>query len=178
MAAVPAYDSAAMHAPLPERVDVERAVATGRVYAGSLPLSAFARLAGLLADTRGEVRFELRFGRNPIGQRMATLQADTALPLVCQATLDRFELPVRVDARLGMIANEADEAGLPEGYEAVLMDAGLVDPLALVEDELILAVPVIARKPGAELLHPAPAPEGEDDRPHPFAALANLRREP
>lgn len=166
-----------MHAPLPERVDVERAVATGREYSGCLPLAAFARLGGMLADTRGEVRFGLRFGRNAIGQRMATLQAETALPLVCQATLERFELPVQVHTRLGLIADEADEAGLPEGYEAALMDQGLVDPLALVEDELILAVPVIPRRPGTEVLDPAPAPEGEEGRPHPFAALAGLKRD-
>ncbi|MCC6594140.1 MAG: DUF177 domain-containing protein [Xanthomonadales bacterium] len=158
-------------------MDVERAVATGRVYSGSVPLSVFERLAGLLADTRGELRFELKFGRNEIGQRMATLQADAALPLVCQTTLDRFELPVRVDVRLGLIADEADEAGLPEGFEAALMDAGLVDPLALLEDELILAVPVIARKPGVEVNAPAPAPAVEEERPHPFAALAGFKRE-
>lgn len=166
-----------MHAPLPEQVDVERAVATGRVYAGTLPLSAFTRTASLLADTRGEVRFELEFGRNSIGQRMATLRAETALPLVCQVTLERFELPVRVETRLGLIAAEEDEAGLPEGYEAALMDQGQVDPLGLIEDELILAVPVIARKPGAELLDPAPAPVVAEERPHPFAALAGLKRE-
>lgn len=167
-----------MHAPLPERIDVERAVATGRVYAGSVPLSAMLRLTSLLADDRGEVRYQLRFGRNAIHQKMVEMQAETALPLICQASLERFELPVQVQARLGFVRDESDEAGLPEGYEAALTDEGFVDPLALIEDELILAVPVIPRNPDVATLQPAPAPESaaDDERPNPFAALAALKR--
>ena len=122
-----------MHAPLPERIDVERAVATGRVYAGSVPLSAMPRLTSLLADDRGEVRYQLQFGRNAIHQKMVEMHAETALPLICQASLERFELPVQVQVRLGFVRDEADEAGLPEGYEAALTDEGFVDPLALIE---------------------------------------------
>ena len=168
-----------MHAPLPEQIEIERAVTTGRIYAGSAALAAFPRLTSLLADTRGEVTFELAFGRNVIGQKMVRMQASTALPLICQATLDRFELPVEIDTRLGFVKDEADASGLPEDYEPALMDAGMVDPLALIEDELILAIPVIPRKPGAEVQELAPAPETVAvvaDRPNPFTALAALKR--
>jgi uncharacterized protein len=167
-----------MHAPLPERIEVERAVATGRVYAGSVPLSAMPRLTSLLADARGEVRYQLKFGRNALHQKMVEMQAQAGLPLICQASLERFELPVQVEARLGFVRDESDEAGLPEGYEAALTDEGFVDPLALIEDELILAVPVIPRNPDVAMLEPAPAPELEADakRPNPFAALAGLKR--
>ncbi len=167
-----------MLTPLPERIDVERAVTTGRVYAGVLPLAALPRLTSLLADAQGEVRYELSFGRNVIGQRSVALLADTALPLICQATLDRFELPVHVDTHLGFVKDETDDAGLPEGYEAALTDEGLVDPAALIEDELILAIPVVPRKPDARLQQPAAEPEGEADagRPNPFAALTALKR--
>jgi hypothetical protein len=81
-----------MHAPLPERIEVERAVATGRVYAGSVPLSAMPRLTSLLADARGEVRYQLKFGRNALHQKMVEMQAQAGLPLICQASLERFEL--------------------------------------------------------------------------------------
>lgn len=167
-----------MHTPLPERVDIERAVATGRVYAGVLPLARLPRLVGLLADANGEVRYQLSFGRNAIGQRSVALQADTALPLTCQATLDRFEFPVHIDAHLGFVRDEAEDAGLPEGYEATLTDDGMVDPVALIEDELILAIPVVPRKPDAVVKNPVAAPEqdADDGRPNPFAALTALKR--
>jgi uncharacterized protein len=167
-----------MLTPLPERIEVERAVTTGRVYVGVLPLAALPRLVGLLADAQGEVRYELQFGRNAIGQRSVALVADAALPLICQTTLDRFEFPVHVDTHLGFVKDETEDAGLPEGFEATLTDDGMVDPAALIEDELILAIPVIPRKPDAQVQQPAAVPEGEaaSGRPNPFAALTALKR--
>jgi uncharacterized protein len=168
-----------MLTPLPERIEVERAVTTGRVYAGVLPLANLPRLTSLLADAQGEVSYELKFGRNAIGQRSVSLQADAALPLTCQATLDRFEFPVHIDAHLGFVKDEADDAGLPEGYEAALTDDGMVDPAALIEDELILAIPVVPRKPDAVLKQPAAKPEeaADEQRPNPFAALTALKQQ-
>jgi len=168
-----------MHAPLPEQIEVERAVTTGRIYAGSVKLDAFPRLLSLLADADGEVHFELAFARNVMGQKMLKMQVNTALPLICQATLDRFELPVELDTKLGFVKEEADASGLPEDYEPALMDGGMVNPLALIEDELILAIPVIPRKPDAQVLILAAAPEtgaAVADRPNPFTALAALKR--
>ena len=167
-----------MHVPLPEQIDVERAVATGRIYAGSFPLANLPRLTSLLAGSDGEVRFELKFGRNVIEQRMVEMLVETGFPLVCQTSLDTFVLPVQIDTRLGFVKDEADDAGLPEGFEPALTEAGMVDPAALIEDELILAVPVVPRKPGAAVKQPTMESEGEavDERPHPFAGLASLKR--
>lgn len=168
-----------MLAPLPDRIDVERAVSTGRIYSGTFQLAALSRLTNMLADDRGVVHYELKFARNMIGQRMVTMHAETSLPLICQATLERFELPVAIDTRIGFVRDEADADGLPEGYEPALTDEGLVDPAALIEDELILAVPVIPRNPDAVLDVPAldePESATATDRPNPFSALAALKR--
>lgn len=171
------YDSAAMLAPLPDQIEVERAVATGREYSGQLPLERLARLQGMLHDSQGQVAYTLRFGRTVIGQPMVEVEADTALPLLCQSSLERFELPVAVRTRLGLISREEDESGLPEGYEPCLMQQGLVDPLALIEDELILTVPVIARNPAlAQSEREQEAPVEVEAKPNPFAALAALKR--
>lgn len=169
-----------MLAPLPDRIDVERAVSTGRIYSGTFQLAGLSRLTNMLADGEGEVRYELKFARNSIGQRMVEMHAETALPLICQATLERFELPVQIDTRIGFVRDEADADGLPEGYEPALTDEGMIDPAALIEDELILAVPVIPRNPDAVLDVPALREEPESatatDRPNPFSALAALKR--
>jgi uncharacterized protein len=167
-----------MLAPLPDQIEIERAVGTGRVYAGTIALKLLPRLTSMLADAAGEVRYELKFGRNMLGQRMVAMHAECALPLICQTSLERFELPIQLDAQLGFVKEEADAAGLPEGFEPTLINDGMVDPAALIEDELILVVPVIPRKPDATLKLPAQEPEGETEakRPNPFLALAALKR--
>jgi uncharacterized protein len=165
-----------MSALLPDRIEVERAVATGRVYEGVLPLARLERLAGMLHDVQGEVRYALRFARTALHQPMVTVEVDTALPLLCQTTLERFEQVVSVRSRIGLIVREEEESGLPEGFEPALMDHGWVDPQALIEDELILMVPVVARKPDARLPAAEAAMIEAEERPNPFAALAALKK--
>lgn len=142
------------------------------------------RLASSLADDNGAVRFELEFGRDELGVAFIDLRAETALPLTCQRTLDRFELPVKIAQRLGLIVSEADEAALPPGYEALLVDNGEVRPADVIEDELILAVPVVPLSPAADgegamqwrAEDPSAPDEAESSRPNPFAALARLKK--
>ena len=88
-------------------------------------------------------------------------------------------MPVQMVQRLGLIRDEADEAGLPEGYEPLLVpDDGMLRPAELVEDELILAVPVVPVMPGTEAVEQDwPATEKKYRQANPFAALAALKKQ-
>jgi uncharacterized protein len=107
---------------------------------------------------------------------------ETALPLVCQRSLQRFLLPVVIEQRFGLVRGgedaEADEAGLPGGYEALAVgDDGELRPADLVEDELILAVPLVPAMPGSEAVeHDWAATAEEEAVANPFAALAALKK--
>jgi len=101
---------------LPENVDAWRMVQARRRFEGKLPLAALKRLAADLAAADGDAAYDLEFDKDEFGVAYLHVRADAVLPLVCQRTLDRFDFPVRVDTRLGLIVNEADEAGLPPGY--------------------------------------------------------------
>ena len=163
---------------VPETLDAWRMVAARRQFEGCVPLSAMDRLAGSLADTEGECRYALEFGRDALQVPYVELSIEAGLTLVCQRSLERFVFPVKTVQRLGLIRDEADEAALPEGYEALLVPAdGRLHPLDLVEDELILAMPVVAVGPGTEALEgdwpqAADAP-GQDN---PFAALSAWKK--
>lgn len=163
---------------LPEPIDAWRMVATRRELEGRLPLAAFTRLADSLVDTRGSVTWSLQFDTDSLRIPYVEVRIETALPLLCQRSLERFELPVQVVQRLGLLRDEADEAGLPEGYEPLLVPAdGRLEPAALVEDELILAVPVLPVAPHTEAMaHDWPAPVEEAEAVNPFAALAALKK--
>lgn len=166
--------------PVPEVLDAWRMVAARRGVEGRVPLSSLARLSDSLVDTEGEVVFSLDFGTDGLQVPYVELKVRAGLPLQCQRTLDRFVLPVEIDQRLGLIRDEADEAALPPGYEALLMPAdGMLQPVELVEDELILAVPVVPVKPGTEAMERDWAPGAEElERANPFAALSTLKNKP
>lgn len=165
---------------VPETLDAWRQVTARRGFEGRVPLASLDRLAELLAEPEGDVSFTLDFDRDSFGVAYVALTASADLPLLCQRTLERFMLPVRIDQRMGLIQQEADEAGLPPGYEPLLVDAsGELRPLDLVEDELILAVPVVPVAPDTEVVERewgSTAAEGAPERPNPFAALASLKK--
>jgi uncharacterized protein len=163
---------------LPATVDAWRMVQARRRFEGSIALAAMPRLAADLAEPAGEVSFVLEFDRDALGVPFLHVRADAALPLVCQRSLDRFELPVRVDSRLGLIAEEADEAALPPGYEPLLTPDGELRLADVVEDELILAVPDVPVRPGSEHVDRTwgePAGDEEPAPKNPFEALKTMK---
>ena len=162
---------------VPEVLDAWRMVAARRVFEGTLPLSSMARLRDVLHDDEGVVRYTLEFDSDALQVPYVELRIDAALPLECQRTLQRFLQPVQLVQRLGLIREESDEAGLPEGYEPLLVpDDGMLRPADLVEDELILAVPVVPAMPGAEAMEKDwPVQADEMEQASPFAALARLK---
>ncbi|MBN6149292.1 DUF177 domain-containing protein [Xanthomonas sp. AmX2] len=169
-----------MSANVPELLDAWRMVAARRMFEGRLPLSAMTRLQDSLADTEGECRYTLEFGRDEVLQvSYVELGIETALPLICQRSLQRFLLPVSMVQRMGLIRDEADEAALPPEYEALLVpDDGMLRPQDLVEDELVLAVPLVPVAPGSEAVEQDwPATEEELSKANPFAALAALKKQ-
>lgn len=170
---------------VPEVLDAWRLVAARRGVEGHLPLSALKRLEGSLLDTEGNVRFALEFDRDALQVPYVEVRIDAELPLECQRSMERFLLPVQIVQRLGLIRDEADEAALPPGYEPLLVpEDGMLRTTELVEDELILAVPVVPVRPGSEAMERDwPADEAEQDaaqseRPNPFAALSALKSKP
>lgn len=150
-------------------------VSARRYFEGTFPLSAFTRLKDSLVDTEGECRFTLEFGHDDMNQAFVQVHAEASLPLQCQRTLERYLQPVTVNQRLGLITSEAQESALQEGVEPLLVpESAELRAIDLVEDELILALPVVPINPESSL------PEAvwrldDDEKPHPFAALSALK---
>lgn len=154
-------------------------VAARREFEGRIPLSAMTRLRDSLVDVEGEVRYALAFDTDSLKVPFVELRIEAELPLECQRSLQRFLQPVRMVQRLGLIRDEADEAALPPEYEPLLVPADdLLRPAELVEDELILALPVVPVSPDAEAVERDFAPTVEETaQANPFAALAGWKKE-
>ncbi|MEO8746354.1 MAG: YceD family protein [Rhodanobacter sp.] len=150
-----------------------------RSFSGCLPVEKLSRLCETLADSAGEVAYVLDFGCDDHQVCYVDVSADTALQLTCQRTLQPFAFPVRVSTRLGMIRHEQDEAGLPPDYEPLLVPSdGRINPADLIEEELLLAMPLVAinpdssMEPAAALSEVDPADSPEEN---PFAVLRRLK---
>ncbi len=154
---------------LPEHVDVARLAARSARLQSVTPVSAMARLAALLVDAKGSVGSDLRFS----DRQWIDGEASATVRVTCQRCLE--PMSVALDARI-RLAVDADEDQLPDDREAVMSDNGDLSPLALVEDELILALPIVPMHAEGECSvrlaeNPAPA-----ERESPFAVLQQLKK--
>lgn len=150
-----------------------------RSFDGAVALTAMPRLAAALDEASGTCRFRLQFDRDSLGIACLDIEADAEVGLVCQRSLESYRQPLSVRQRIGLIRRESDEAGLPADYVPVVVpEDGLLRPLDLIEDELLLSIPDIPVKPGSE---PVERSFGDADTveepetPNPFAALAALK---
>jgi uncharacterized protein len=163
---------------LPQRIDPYRLAEQRRELRGTMSLADMRRIAPLLSSAAGEVQVEMRFGIDERRVHYVRGHVSAALEMTCQRCLGRIGVPVEADFALGVVRSEAEGERLGEEYEALVAAQG---PLALadvVEDELILALPVVALHetecaPQAEAPAPVPA---ELERRSPFEALRELKK--
>ncbi|HEY8683036.1 MAG TPA: YceD family protein [Rhodanobacter sp.] len=158
-------------------------VSARRSFEGTLPIATMSRLCEVLASADGLVQFELDFGRDDLGTDYVDVRAQASLSLICQRTLEPFVLPVAVNARLGLIRLERDEAGLPPDCEPLLVaENGRLNPADVIEDELLLVLPLVPVNPDSSLPDEVTGYEPEDDSAgderseNPFAVLRELKK--
>lgn len=174
----------------PRKLDVARAAADGAVLTGRCPLSALERLADgtVLADDESAVAWTARFERRPVRggepEVWLALHAQARVWRECQRCLQPVALDLAVDRSLRFVADEATAAALDaESEEDVLAMGRRFDLVELVEDELLLALPLVPMHDTCPVplgLPEAPSAADEDaasEAPaRPFAALAALKR--
>ncbi|TBR40666.1 MULTISPECIES: YceD family protein [Dyella] len=158
-------------------------VSARRSFEGALPIAALERLGGALANTDGEARYELDFGRDEFGTAYLDVRVQAPLSLICQRTLEPFVLPVTVDSRLGLIKHEREESALPPGSEPLLIaDDGKLSLADVIEDELLLVLPLVPVNPDSTLPDqvvaspPGESSGGEVRSDNPFAILRELKK--
>lgn len=171
-----------MSVTLPESVDAWRMVSARRSFQGEFPVVAMKRLGETLAGTEGTAHYELDFGRDEFGTAYLDVRVQVPVTLTCQRSLEPFVLPMTVDSRLGLIRSERDEAALPPNVEPLLIaDDSKLNLLEVIEDELLLALPLVPVNPDSTLPEDVVGPppeevssEGRSDNP--FAVLRELKK--
>ncbi len=155
-----------------------------RVLEGVFPLAEMARLLESVQTAHGEVSVSLEFGVDVEGVRYMRGRLRAAVELECQRCLDGMAFPIDSEFALALVRNMVEAENLPSHYEPLLLDG---EPLFLrdvIEDELLLALPIVAKHAegvcelalAADVL--ADGTETEHDsteKPNPFSVLADLK---
>lgn len=171
----------------PARLDVAAFATQGAQIDGRWRLSKLDRLAqSAAADAppgegdvvTWQVRGERRVLRGGQAQVWLHLEAHAALALECQRCLGPVPVPLEVVRSFLFVAGDAEaEQSDAELDDDVLALSRAFDLRQLIEDELLLALPLVPRHGSCPVplpRHDAEAPNDEP-RPNPFAVLRALK---
>jgi len=128
-----------------------------------------------------EARGEERVGASGAETPWLHVQAEVVLPMVCQRCLAAVDVPLEVNRWFRFVADEATaEIEDEDAEEDVLVASREFNLRALIEDELLMAIPVTPRHDVCP--EPVTLSAKDDDfdlaeeaRPNPFAVLGTLR---
>ena len=173
------YYTRPMSPPWSQPLDVDRLARGEAEIEFDVPLAELPRLKSRIAGIGGSVRGAARFARQA-GFAVVELSLAGKATLQCQRCMREMELPIESMTHLALILAEADSAEVPEELEPVLAREGRISTGELVEEELLLALPIVPlHEDMRECAVPASAPLLTEEAPEhvtqrPFAQLGDL----
>ena len=133
------------------RFDALRLARERGAVAGSVDPHQMPRVADLLSDGPASIEWRIEGMADPSGRPALRIALKGAVTLVCQRCLADYEWPIDQGTEVLLARDERELAALDaDSSLEVVLAQGPVDPLVLVEDELVLALPFAPRHPAGE----------------------------
>jgi len=178
---------------VPEKLDVENFIKDEAILEGEWPASGLARFAASAAPerpadgwppVRWRLQGQLREQRRADPQLWLQVEARGGVWLTCQRCLQPVEESLDASRWFQFVGSEDEAASLDaDSEDDVLALPRHLDARELIEDELLLALPLVPRHETCPEPLRAPAVEAADEdagageaRPNPFAKLAALKK--
>ena len=166
-----------------ERVDPWLLAEQEKTLEGQVALGMLSRLAPLLVEDSGEAVFSMEFGRDEHGRTVIRSSVKAELRLECQHCLHTMTLPVDANEVLALVRGPMEAEQLPAELDPLLLqETESLEVARLVEDELLLSIPVSPRHETGvcqahETAHAGEpvAETSQETAPNPFKVLAGLK---
>ena len=155
-------------------IDPERISGKPLVWRGTFVPADLDRLEDSIADHRGELRYQVTAVQDR-QRKVVSCIIEGFVFLICQNSLEAFRHEISISDRLVLVEDESRLPSVEEEDETedyVVAEEPL-DIRDLVEDAVLLALPMVPRKPGLEGTVKREEAAGRES---PFAALANLKK--
>ena len=172
-----------LNGPIPPHVDPRKLADREAALEGQLELASLQRLCDPLAETAGTVQAKFHFARDEQKTVVIRSELEVEVKMVCQRCLEPVVLPIHSECDYAVVNEGASSLHLPKGYDVLEVGEDPLDLLALVEDELLLDLPIVPLH-DPEICQPPVGPdepepsEDEVTRSNPFSVLAQLKRDP
>jgi len=163
---------------LPNKIDPFKAAGHRAQLHGALKIREMQRLVPSLHSDEGEIEVSMEFGKDEQGIFIVRVHLKGSLILQCQRCMKPFNYGIMREFMTGIVTDEKEAANLPEEYEAVVVTEGVLIIQDMIEDELIVELPLVPMHDltGCGATLPLVAGSGEPlEKENPFNVISILR---
>ncbi|MBO9490769.1 23S rRNA accumulation protein YceD [Endozoicomonas sp. G2_1] len=165
---------------LPVTIDPYKSAQRRLECDGYFGTSEMDRLLSACQSCCQQVNVSVNFEVDELGLVVISGQGSASVVLTCQRCTEDLAMDLEIDFSFSPVKNAEAADNLPSYYDAIELDEnGEVNLRALVEDELLLAIPLIPKHDLKDCAAPADSVWGElpeeQDKPNPFDVLKQLK---
>jgi len=130
-----------MQEKLRRHYQIQKEVSRGSNFQGKIGIGDLNRLADFLLLDRADIEVEFKFSQSEYDLPMVEGEIQTRLTIECQRCLKAMEIPLKINFQL--LVSPPDSEVIESGLDTVYSENGSVDIFEVVEDELILGLPLV-----------------------------------
>ena len=156
-----------------------RLAKAGEQLQGLLDISRMRRVMAFLPQSDGQLSYCLSFSFDDTGRICIQVELKAELQVICQRCLQPMQIDIDRESWLALIKDRSEMETLPARFEPLtLVDEDDLSILALLEDELLLAIPFAPLHPESECSASEDVKRLQvEGKPNPFASLAQLKKD-
>lgn len=129
---------------LPRLIDPRKFAQQELNLSGQIAINELTRLCSFLVKPVGEVQVDLSFSINEQGHRCLNGYAHADFFMACQRCLEESKQFIVINLNLVMLWSDEQAASLSKEYDPWIVGEGHTDIYQVIEDELILGLPLVA----------------------------------
>lgn len=166
--------------PLPTALDVRKAAQRGAGIKARLSPPDLHRFRALLAADDGAIEVDCQFSRDEENRHLVALSLTADVVVVCQRCLEPMNKRLDCQSQLAVVWTDDQAADLPRHLDPLIVAEQNCDLMAVVEEELILAMPAFSYHDTeacreSTRAYSDPIDLVEEEKPNPFDVLAQLK---
>lgn len=162
---------------IPNRVDPFRFADQAISAQVILPLNQMTRLQSNMLENSGKVLVNIDFGVDEQDVRFIRGHFSTEITLQCQRCMEPLKQEIRGDFLSGIVHDEKEANQLPQNYDPLIIKDGTLFISEMIEDELIISLPIVPMHPLDSCKVSTPYPLSESvrlDKESPFKVIEFL----
>ena len=165
-----------MQGKLKQRYQIHKEVTRSSYFHGQIDARELPRLCDLLANDEATIDVQFEFRPSDYDTALVSGEMQGELEMECQRCLQGLPVPIQLEFKL--LVDAPDDVVKESSLDTIYSEDGFVDIFEVVEDELILALPLVAMHENAQCNKHWQVSEHDQEpiaRENPFSVLKELK---